>query len=315
MSKSVLIVGAKGMLGQELVRAFGDCADCVVTAWDREDIDVTNATEAKGKIAELWPDVIINAAAYNAVDAAEEGDKEYAKARALNVDAPETLAQIAVSLQARLVHYSTDYVFDGERPTYVGGGAAPSCCGQKCAGCQYHGAEESLDYFAYQEGDQPRPLSRYGQTKYEGEQAVAENASDYYIIRLSKLFGRPATSTAGKRAFFDVMLELGGKNEEVKAVDGEMSCFTYAPDLAVATKELVLSGEKSGIYHITNSGACTWYDGVVELYKLAGFDTKIIPVTPETFPRPATRPGSSVLLNTKLKSLRPWQEALAEHIG
>jgi dTDP-4-dehydrorhamnose reductase len=137
---------------------------------------------------------------------------------------------------------------------------------------------------------------------------------NFYIIRPSKLFGLPAKSADAKRSFFDVMLELGKKNKEVKAVDEEMSCFTYAPDLAKKTKEIIDSQKSSGIYHVTNSGASTWYEAVVELYRQAKIKTKVVPVEGSAFPRPAKRPPYSVLLNTKLNPLRNWKEALKEHL-
>ena len=314
MVRDIVIIGAKGMLGQALVDVFAQDEAYAVTAWDREDVDVTDATALRAKLTELWPDLIINATAYNAVDACEEDDAAYAKARALNADAPGTLARIAADLQATLVHYSTDYVFDGERPR-VNNHPAPGCCGQKCSGCQYRGPEETIDYRAYQEIDDPHPLSRYGQTKRDGEVAVAKNASQYYIIRLSKLFGAPAKAEGAKRSFFDVMLDVGRAAQRdgttVKAVDGEVSCFTYAPDLAAETKAIIEDEAPRGIYHVVNSGPCTWYEATKELYALTGLDdVAVVPVAPSAFPRPAQRPSSSVLRTTKRAPLRDYREAL-----
>ena len=311
--QKILILGAKGMLGQELARVYGNSDMYDVKAWDREDIDVTNFDELHHKLNDLWPDVIYNAIAYNAVDACEN-DEDYVKADKLNGEFPGELAKIAKNLDATLVHYSTDYVFDGERPTYPDG-KNPGCCGSGCPGCMYKGPEETLQYFAYHEGDVPRPISRYGTTKLHGEQAVAKNMNNYYVIRLSKLFGKPAVSAAGKKSFFDVMLELGKKNDEVKVVDGEMSKFTYAPDLAQESKKIVDANLSYGIYHVANDGAATWYDGVAELYKIVGLETKIIPVSSDTFPRPAKRPASSVLKVTKIPSLRHYRDALSEYLN
>lgn len=315
--ESVLVLGAKGMLGQALVAEFA-AAGHDVTAWDREDVDVTDAPALAGAIAELWPDVIINATAYNAVDLCETSDEEYAKARKLNADVPGALAEIAAGLQAVFVHYSTDYVFDGERATFKGG-RGPGCCGSGCGGCQYKGPDDTLDYRAYREYDDPRPISRYGQTKRDGEVAVERNGSRYYIIRLSKLFGVPAAAAGAKRSFFDVMLEVGRKAEadgtDVKAVDSETSCFTYAPDLAAATRELVESDHEPGIYHRVNEDPCTWYEAVLELYRVAGITARVVPVAPDAFPRAARRPASSVLRTTKLRPLRSWRDALAEYLS
>ncbi len=312
--QTVIILGSKGMLGQELVQVFNEDKNYKVLAWDREDVDVTNFEELSSKLVNEMPDIIFNAVAYNAVDACEEDDEEYEKAKNLNGKFPGELAKISKDIGATVVHYSTDYVFDGKRPIYKEAKKNPSCCGQGCEDCMYMGPEEKLSFFAYHENDEAHPVSRYGRTKLMGEENVEKYAKDYYIIRLSKLFGKPAESAAGKKSFFDVMLELGKNNDEVQAVDGETSKFTYAPDLAKTSKEIVEKNMDYGIYHTANEGAVTWYDGVVELYKIAGLDTKIKPVPPETFPRPAKRPDSSVLKVTKIQPLRHYRDALSEYI-
>lgn len=284
MKKKILILGAKGMLGQELLRVFKADKMYLVAAWDREEIDVTDFEVVEKKVAELLPDIILNAVAYNAVDQCERDDEEYAKASVLNAALPKKLAQISQKLECILVHYSTDYVFDG--------------------------SQES----GYDEEALPQPLSRYGETKRGGEVAVLESGAQAYVIRLSKLFGRPAASALGKRSFFDVMLEKSKSSLEVKVVDDERSCFTYAPDLAEATKTLLEDNAPYGTYHLPNEGGATWYDAVQALYQLARVDTKVIPVTSDAFPRPAKRPRVSVLLNTKRPKSRPYQEALAEYL-
>ncbi len=317
MTHNVLIIGAQGMLGQALVAAFGEDEAYHVTAWDRAEIDVTDTPAAREKITALWPDIIINATAYNAVDACEEDDAEYAKAQALNTRVPGELAKIAASLQATFVHYSTDYVFDGQRPR-VNGRRGPGCCGQKCQKCRYMGPEENFPYWPYCENDDANPLSRYGQTKRDGERAVEKYGSRYYIIRLSKLFGAPATAPGAKRSFFDVMRDVGVKAQRdgtcVTAVDGETSCFTYAPDLAVETKAIIEDAAPSGIYHVVNSGPCTWYEAAKTLYEILGMDVCVKPVPPSAFPRPAQRPASSVLISTKRSPLRDYREALREYL-
>ena len=313
--QKVIILGSKGMLGQELVNVFTeDKKNYEVIAWDRDDIDVRNSEELKSKIISVMPDIVFNAVAYNAVDACEEDDEEYEKAKLLNGVLPKELAMLSKNLGFTLVHYSTDYVFDGKRPIYKGGAKNPRCCGQGCEDCMYMGPEEKLPFFAYHENDECHPVSRYGRTKLMGEENVEKNAKDYYIIRLSKLFGKPASSALGKKSFFDIMLELGKTKKEVQVIDGETSKFTYAPDLAKTSKEIFEKNMDSGIYHVANEGAVTWYKGVVELYKIANLDTKIIPVSPDTFARSAQRPDSSVLKVTKIKPLRHYSQALKEYI-
>jgi dTDP-4-dehydrorhamnose reductase len=286
MQQKVLILGAKGMLGQELVRAFSSDDQYVVFGWDREEIDVTNTTEAEFKIQALSPQILINAVAYNAVDACEENDEEYAKALAINGDAPTLLARVAMSIGATFVHYSTDYVF----------------------------GDAASDGIGFAENAEPQPNCRYAESKLIGEKAVRLIGGKYYVIRLSKLFGKPALSETGKKSFFEVMLGVGKTKDEVNAVDEEMSCFTYAPDLANASKELIESRSLHGVYHLINESPATWYEGVVELYKQSGLKTKVNPVSSDAFPRPAKRPAFSVLLNTRRPKLRTYQEALREFL-
>jgi dTDP-4-dehydrorhamnose reductase len=254
-------------------------------------------------LEEVKPDIVINAVAYNAVDLCEESDAEYAKALALNVKLPEALTKISQQLNFLLVHYSTDYVFDGaleENKMKTG------CCGGGCCGA-------GSSQVGYNEESVPNPLSRYGESKYQGERAV-EEAKEYYLIRLSKLFGKPAQSLAGKKSFFDMMLAAGKAKPVIQVVDDEKSCFTYAPDLAEATRALIEAGEPWGIYHLVNQGATTWYEAVQELFAQAHIKATIEPVGSEAFPRKAKRPKCSVLLNTKRPQLRFYQEALREYL-
>lgn len=304
--KRILILGSLGMLGQELVQAFSRDEKYAVTAWDREDIDVTDFSALEERLVALRPDVVVNAVAYNAVDACEAGGADYMKALVLNRDVPKFLAELSVKQQFLLVHYSTDYVFDGaleENKVRTG------CCGGGCCGAG------SSNQVGYNEEALPNPISRYGESKYAGERAVRDRAEQYYLIRLSKLFGRPGKSAEAKRSFFAVMLEQAGTKPEVQVVDDEKSCFTYAPDLAQATKELVESESEAGTYHLANEGAATWYEAVQELYAFAGKDTKVTPVASSAFPRPAKRPSCSVLLNTKRPKLRHYTEALQEFLN
>lgn len=305
--KKVLIIGSKGMLGQELIRVFSDEGYDVV-GWDRESIDIVNEEESRKKITELKPDLILNAAAYNAVDNCEEDEKELEKAKEINGFAPGYLAEISKEIGVTFVHYSTDYVFGEMMPEIP----EPEGCNHSCANCSLHeGFEPEI---GFREDDETAPVNKYGETKLLGEKQVQEKGEKFYIIRLSKLFGKPAESEGAKKSFFDVMLEVAKNNKEIKAVDEETSCFTYAPDLAKKSKEIVEAKKDFGIYHVINSGPCTWYEAVVELYKQAGLDKEVIPVGGDEFSRPAKRPYFSVLLNTKLNPLRSYKEALKEYL-
>ena len=275
----ILVIGAKGMLGQELVKVFSDQD---VAAWDRQDCDITNKDEIQKKIRELGPDLIINAAAYNNVDKAEE---EKAVADQLNGYAVGYLAKAAKEIDVPIVHYSTEYVFRGDN-------------------------EEG-----YKEDNQPDPISAYGRSKHLGEIELVKNAEKYYLIRLSRLFGKMGEGENVKRSFVDTMLELAKTRDELDIVDEEVSSPTYAPDLAKRTREIIEGGCDYGIYYGSNQGSCTWYGFARQIFNDAQIDIKLNPVSGEKFPRPAKRPQYAVLLNTKLPEARPWQEALREYIN
>ncbi len=221
------------------------------------------------------------------------------------------MAKIAKKIDATLVHYSTDYVFSGmpEIPEPVG-------CSGSCGSCSLH--EGFVPQLGFREDSLAEPVQKYGKTKLLGEDTVQKHGDKYYIIRLSKLFGKPGKSKIAKKSFFDVMLEVGKNAEknktEVKAVDEETSCFTYAPDLAKKTKEIIESEKPFGIYHVFNEDACTWYDATVELYKQAKIKVKVVPVSSDEFPRPAQRPYMSTLINTKLIPMRNWKVALKAYL-
>lgn len=310
--KKVLILGAKGMLGQELVNAFnGEEYD--VFAWDRDDFDIVDQKKTSERIMELKPEIIINAVAYNAVDKCEEDEKEFALAKKINGEAPGYLAKVAKEIGAVFVHYSSDYVFGAEMPTIP----EPEGCTGSCGSCGLHAGFEPE--IGYREDDRPAPVNKYGESKLMGEEEVKKNGEKFYIIRLSKLFGKSGATEGAKRSFFDVMLEAGKKalidGKDIKAVDEETSCFTYAPDLAQKTKEIIESKKEFGIYHVINSECCTWYEAAEELFMQAKMEDVIIePVTGDEFQRPAKRPYFSVLLNKKLNPLRSYKDALADYL-
>lgn len=305
--QTVLITGARGMLGQELVSVFKKDKDYDVTAWDREEIDITSQKKLDQEILKLKPNIIINAVGYNAVDKCEESKKEFELAKKVNGQAPGYLAKIAKKIGAVLVHYSSDYVFDG-RPDIP----EPVGCSGSCSGCGLH--KDFKPEIGFDEKAKPRPINNYGRSKLMGEKAIMKDTKEYYLIRTSKIFGKPAQSEGAKRSFFDVMLEVGKKNEEVSGVDEETSCFTYAPDLAKKTKEIIEAKKDFGIYHITNSDACTWYEAILELYEQLKLKTRVVPISGEELPRPAKRPFISTLINTKINPLRSYKKALKEYL-
>ncbi len=283
--KSILILGSKGNLGSQLNKIFQD--DYEVVAWDREEIDITDKELIIKKINDIKPSIIINAAAYNTVDKCEEDKKEFELAYKINGEAVGFLVEAALKVNAILIHYSTDYVFAGDKKE------------------------------GYYEDDKPSPINKYGETKLVGEKEIISSSGKglkWYLIRTSKLFGPRGKSSAAKPSFFDLMIDLAASRDELEVVDAEVSSFTYTPDLARATRELIEEKYGYGIYHLVNEGACTWYEAACELFKILQKDIKIKPVPPEHFPRPAKRPPYSILLNTKFKKLRNWREALKEYL-
>ncbi len=281
----ILILGAKGNLGQQLVKVFS--ADDQVIGWDRGEIDITDRELILKKIGDLKPGLVINAAAYNGVDKCEADDEEYEIAKKINIDGPKFLAEACLKTGATLIHYSTDYVFDGKKKR------------------------------GYAETEEPKPINRYGKSKFHGEKKILEFSGKglkWYLIRTSKLFGPAGESEMSKPSFFDMMLKLGQTKNSLEAVHEELSCFTYTPDLARATKELYDSGRGYGIYHIINSGACTWYEAALELFKLAEIEVEVKAIKGDKLARAAKRPKYSALLNTKLAPLRDHFEALKEYL-
>lgn len=266
------------MLGQELVRTFHDHE---ILAWDREECDITDKEEIQTKIREQKPDVIINAAAYNNVDKAEE-EKDVADK--LNGYSVGYLAEVAKEIGAVMVHYSTEYVFNGENKD------------------------------GYKEDDRPDPISVYGTSKYLGELELAKFTDKYYLIRLSRLFGKMGSGEGVKKSFIDIMVELSKTKDELDVVDEEVSSPTYASDLARLTRNIIEGDYAYGIYHGANRGACTWYGFAQDIFKIIEKNVKLNPVDGSKFPRPAKRPAYAVLLNTKLPEARTWQEALWEYL-
>ncbi len=273
------------MLGGEFVRQLQGGTDEVV-AWSRADVDITNEQAVMRKVAALKPQVILNCAAYNNVDKAED---EPEVANAINGEAAGYLAKAAVASGATFTHFSTDYVFGGNRED------------------------------GYNEEDVPDPISKYGESKALGEQKLLTHLPTYsltswYIIRTSKLFGLPGTGATSKKSFPEMMLRFAKEKGRIEAIDAERGSPTYVKDFAQAVLGIIDNKVSSGIYHITNSGSCTWYEYAKAAVEFAGVHAEVVPVGPEKFPRKAKRPANSILVNTKLPPLRPWQDALQEYL-
>ncbi|RRJ86789.1 dTDP-4-dehydrorhamnose reductase [Gulosibacter macacae] len=268
-----LITGAAGMLGQDLQRAL---AGRDVTALTRADLDITDQ-DAVTRAVEGY-DVVLNAAAYTAVDNAETDEDA---AYAINATGTANLARAAAAAGAKFVQYSTDYVFQGN-------------------------ASEPYDE------DAPRdPLNAYGRTKAAGEeQALEVHPDGTYVLRTAWLYG------AGGPNFAKTMVKLAGSHPEITVVDDQLGQPTYTRDLAEQTVRLLDAEAPAGIYHATNSGECTWFDFAREIFRLSGNDPeRVKPTDSASFVRPAARPAYSVLGHRRwaeagVPEMRPWLEAL-----
>ncbi len=279
----ILVIGSFGMLGNEIARQLGKKESVDLYAWDVGDLDITDFPLTEEKISNLMPKVIFNCAAYNFVDKAED---ERELAMKINFKAVENLAKVAEKIGAIFVHYSTGYVFNGEK-----GGA--------------YAEDEKLD-----------PQSVYARSKFLGEKAALEFCRKTYLIRLNQLFGKSGAGAASKKGFVDMVLELASSGKkELDFVSDEISTRAYAPDLAKASIELVFGKYPFGIYHLTNEGQASWHEWASEILKIKGVENvKINKVSAGAFVRKAARPKNSSLANTKFPKQRKWQDALKEYI-
>lgn len=281
----ILILGAQGNLGSQLTKTFSE--DYKTIALDRNDFDVLDFKLLSERIKELSPRLIINTVAYNAVDKCE--DKEsFALALKLNVELPAVLADIALSIGAVLIHYSSDYVFSGT---------------------------EEKQFFL--EEETPNPINKYGESKFLGELELKKRAKrglNYYLIRTSKLFGPTGLSPEAKPSFFSVISDLAEKGSKLTVVNEEISCFTYTPDLALATKRLWELKVPFGDFHLVNEGPCTWYEAALNFFNLKKASVSIRAVRSEDLLRSARRPKFSILKNSKVKKMRSFSQALVDYV-
>lgn len=280
----VLIIGVNGQLGTDLHRALKDFE---VVPLAHADIEITDMTSVKKSLKKHKPDVVINTAAFVRVD-----DCEVEKDRAFLVNAlgARNVAVAAQELGVRLVHLSTDYVFGGE------------------------GQPRSTPYTEF---DTPVPVNTYGRSKLAGEESVRHLCLRHFIVRSSALFGVAGASGKGGN-FVETMLRLAEEQGELRVVNDQIFSPTYTKDLARKIIQLI-NTEYYGIFHITNKGACSWYEFTQEILRLARSKTPVIPITSDQYPQKAKRPHYSVLDNYHLRllgmdDLRPWQKALEDYM-
>ena len=278
----IAVLGAQGQLGRDLCpRLSGQ-----VVPLTRAEIDLAHPHTIPSVLAALRPDIFINCAAYNLVDKAET---EPEIAFAVNAWGPRVLAQACHAVGCKLVHFSTDYVFglDSSRTTPLS------------------------------EADPPGPVSAYGLSKLAGEYLVRAADPGHLVIRTCGLYGVWGSGGKGGN-FVETMLRVAGQGKPLRVVHDQRCTPSSTADVASATTALIAMGV-SGLVHVTNGGACTWYEFAAEIFRLSGMSADLTPITSAQFAAPARRPTFSVLSNANAMSaglapLRPWPEALADYL-
>jgi dTDP-4-dehydrorhamnose reductase len=283
--KRVLVTGANGQLGNELRILANEYNEYTFDFTDVAELDLCDADAVRLYCENTQPAYIINCAAYTAVEKAED---EEVLARKINRDAVENLAKAAQAVGAILLHVSTDYVFDGSATS------------------------------PYLETDPVCPVSVYGQTKLEGELAVAEFCPKHIILRTAWLYSEFGNN------FVKTMIRLGREREQLNVVCDQLGSPTYARDLADALMDIVVAAESdhfiAGIYNYSNEGICSWYDFTRKIHELAGISTcEVSPIESKDYPAKVKRPAYSVLSKEKIKAdydiyIPAWEESLADCI-
>jgi len=280
----VLLIGAGGQLGSDIVR--------ILEHWDlvaltHEDLEICDFHSVQSLLKEVMPDVVINTAAFHRVDDCET---EMDKAFNVNALGARNVAVVTESLGAKLVYISTDYIFGGERePRLV----------------------------PYTEFDIPVPPNVYGRSKLAGENFVQHLCSRYFIVRASGLFGVAGASGKGGN-FVETMIRLGKERDELRVVDDQVFSPTCTRDLADKIIQLIQT-EYYGVFHVTNSGTCSWYDFAKEIIRLAELKAIVKPINSNEYAQKAKRPRYSVMDHCHLRLLRmnnvrSWKESLEEYM-
>jgi len=284
----ILLAGSGGQLAQELQPILLSSGE--VIAVDRTSLDLSEPESIRQAMAEIQPDLVVNAGAYTAVDKAEI---EPELAQAVNGIAPGILAEECEKLGSTLIHISTDYVFDGSQGS------------------------------PYLETDSTNPLGTYGKSKLMGEEAIRKAGNRHIIIRTAWVYGN-----GGKGNFVKTMLRLGKEREEIRVVADQVGSPTWTGDLAAAISHIIphVQPENFGTYQYTNSGVCSWYDFAIAIFEEAekiGFPLKVqrvVPITTSEYPTPAKRPAFSVLSSVKISALlgtHPphWRQGLRQMLA
>jgi dTDP-4-dehydrorhamnose reductase len=274
----VLISGGKGLLASDILPFLGGRFDLAV--YDIDEWDITSASKGKELMDLHRPDVVLNLAAVTDVDGCEDREE---LARQVNAQGAGTVAGLCAAAGARLVHMSTDYVFDGTKGS------------------------------PYREDDEPGPASAYGRTKLAGERMVLERLPGAAVVRTQWLYGK------GGKNFVDTITGLARQHGKVRVVNDQRGSPTWARDLAAPIISIMEKG-LGGIYHVSNSGSCTWFEFAKAIFSILNMDVEVSPISSGELGRKAARPASSVFDLTKLEGstgirMRGWMDALREYLA
>ena len=282
--RHLVLIGANGQLGSDLRHAL---ADFRVTALTHNDLDICDATRMRAVVGDLRPEVVVNTSAFHKVDVCED---EPAMSFAVNATAVYELARLARERDFTLVHFSTDYVFDGRART------------------------------PYSEDALPNPVNVYGVSKLAGEYLIRNFSPRHYVIRTTGLYGVVGSSGKGGN-FVETMVRLGNSGNPVRVVDDQVMTPTATADLSAAVAGLLRrEGEVPyGLYHVTSVGQCSWYHFAKAIFELCGMSVDLSPITTAESGSKALRPAFSVFdharwIHAGLKELRPWREALRDYL-
>lgn len=273
----VLVSGGRGLLGSNILPFLGERFDLAV--YDIDEWDITSPSRGKELMDLHRPDVVLNLAAVTDVDGCEDREE---MARQVNAQGAGVVAELCVAAGARLVHMSTDYVFDGTKGS------------------------------PYREDDEPRPASVYGRTKLAGERMVLGRLPGAAVVRTQWLYGK------GGRNFVDTIRELGRQHGRVRVVNDQKGSPTWARDLAMPIVSIIEKG-LSGIYHVSNSGSCTWFEFARAIFSILDMDVETSPISSSELGRKAARPASSVFDLAKFEGttgirMRGWMDPLKEYL-
>jgi dTDP-4-dehydrorhamnose reductase len=281
----IVVIGANGQLGSDLVAAFSENGDAVC-GLTHSDVEISDLQSVSHALERIRAQVIVNTAAMHHV---EDCEREPEKAFAINALGPRNLAAAARDLGAVLMHVSTDYVFDGSKGS------------------------------PYSEEDTPRPLNAYGITKLAGEHFVRATNPKHFVIRTSGLYGKSPCRAKGGLNFIELMLKLAKERGMVRVVDSEVVTPTSTAELAQQMVQLS-HADAYGLYHATAEGSCSWYEFAREIFTITDTQVELKVAASDEFPAKVARPKYSVLENRALKSrglnaFKPWQDALHTYLG